>query len=69
MLISVVLLWKEVEKSITGISEVRDTIKLYVDGKLDYEFSFTRVVILSFGDYQMSFEKVSYFSELIRVCR
>ena len=61
------LIENHVGLEVTGISEVKDTIKEYLEGKLDYEFSFTRGFIIHFGKYQMSLEKVSHFSELIRV--
>ena len=61
------LVVEQMGREITGVAEVRDTIKEYLDGELDYEFSFTRGIIIHFGKYQMSLEKVSYFSELIRV--
>ena len=52
---------------VTGVSEVKDDIQLYDDEELEYDFSFTRGIIIHFGDYQLSIEKVSYFSELMTV--
>ena len=52
---------------ITGVSEVKDSIRLLEGGKPCYEFSFTRGIIIHFGAYQFSIEKVSYFSELMTV--
>ena len=52
---------------IMGIAEIKDTIKYYEDGELDFEYSFTRGLIFSFGDYQLSFEKTSDFTEFIYV--
>ena len=52
---------------ITSIAEIKDTIKYYEDGELDFEYSFTRGLIFSFGDYQLSFEKTSDFTEFIYV--
>ena len=52
---------------ITSIAEIKDTIKYYENGEVDFEYSFTRGLIFSFGDYQLSFEKSSDFTELIDV--
>ena len=63
------LVFDLVGKDISGISEVRDTIKVYMDGELDHVYSFTYGVIVSFGEYQIAFEKFAEFSELIQVRR